>query len=89
MAGGRYRLDLKRSAARFFEDERVPVDVKVRARNAIAELLESPRRGDRHLKGRYYCFWRRRVGDYRIIYRVSDSERTVTVVEICHRSRCY
>ena len=56
---------------------------------AIAEILEAPRRGDKHLKGRYHCYWRRRIGDYRIVYRVSDKERIVAVVEICYRSQCY
>ena len=53
------------------------------------ESKTEPRKGDKHLKGEYYCFWRRRVGDYRIIYRVSDKERLVIVVEICYRSNCY
>ena len=85
----RYRLDLKRSPSKFFEDKRIPIHVKVRARNAIADILEAPRRGDKHLKGRYHCFWRRRIGDYRVVYRISDKERIVTVVEICYRSQCY
>ena len=84
-----YELDLKRSAAKFFESKKVPVHAKVRARNAIAEILAEPRKGDKHLKGEYHCFWRRRVGDYRIVYRVSDKERVVSVVEICYRSQCY
>ena len=41
------------------------------------------------MKGEYYCFWRRRVGDYRIIYRVSDADKIVVVVEICYRSQYY
>ena len=34
-------------------------------------------------------FWRRRVGDYRIIYRVLEREKVVRVMEICLRSQCY
>jgi mRNA-degrading endonuclease RelE of RelBE toxin-antitoxin system len=41
------------------------------------------------MKGRYHCFWRRRVGDYRVIYRILETEGLVRVVEICHRSQCY
>ena len=37
-------------------------------------------------KGEYHCFWRRRVGDYRIIYRVLEREKVVRVMEICLRS---
>ena len=57
--------------------------------SALYELRDEPRRGDRHLEGEYYCNWRRRVGDLRIIYTVSDSEALVIVVEICWRERCY
>lgn len=84
-----YKLDLKRSVTKFFKDKRIPMHVKVKARNAIAEILSKPRHGDKHLKGDYYCFWRRRIGDYRIVYRVYDKRKVVAVVEICYRSRCY
>jgi len=84
-----YRVKVKRSAHRFFEDKRVPLHARLRAADAVEELGSRPRRGDKHLKGEYHCFWRRRVGDYRIIYRVSDEEKIVTVVEICYRKRCY
>ena len=33
--------------------------------------------------------WRVRVGDYRIIYEVDDTARTVTVVRVGHRKEIY
>ena len=84
-----YKVRVKRSAQKFFRDKRVPLHVRLRAADAVEELGASPRRGDKHLKGEYYCFWRRRVGDYRIIHRVSDADKIVVVVEICYRSQCY
>ena len=84
-----YRVKVKRSARKFFDDAHIPLHIRLRVADAVEEIGASPRHGDKHLKGGYYCFWRRRVGDYRIIYRASDSEGTVTVVEICYRKRCY
>jgi mRNA interferase RelE/StbE len=33
--------------------------------------------------------WRVRVGDYRLIYEIDDSLKTVTVIKIGHRSDVY
>ena len=33
--------------------------------------------------------WRLRVGDYRIIYRIDDTERKVIVIRIAHRRDVY
>ena len=87
-----YKVEVRGGAAKFFKTRRVGYEHKDRVRNALHELAEEPRRGDRHLKGEYYCFWRRRVSDYKIIYRVFEEEKRVVVVEICLiclRSQCY
>jgi len=84
-----YRVEVRGGAARFFKARRVSYEHKDRVRIVLHELAEEPRRGDRHLKGEYYCFWRRRVGDYRMIYKVFEEEKRVVVVEICLRSQCY
>ncbi len=84
-----YKVKVKRSARKFFKDQHIPLHVRLRVADAVEEVGVNPRVGDRHLKGEYNCFWRRRVGDYRIIYRVSDVEKLVNVVEICYRKKCY
>ena len=84
-----YRVEVKRSAKKFFRDEGIPLHVRLRVADAIEEVGARPRHGDKHLKGEYHCFWRRRVGDYRIVYRVFEKERRVVVVEICLRRKCY
>ena len=33
--------------------------------------------------------WRLRVGDHRIVYRIDDDARTVTVVRVKHRREAY
>ncbi len=34
-------------------------------------------------------YWRYRVGDWRVIYRIEQSARVVYVIEIVHRGRAY
>ena len=83
----RYRLVIHRRPGRFLE--RAPREVAARLLSALYELRERPRHGDRHLKGEYHCLWRRRVGDLRVVYSVSDREKLIVIVEICWRERCY
>ncbi len=33
--------------------------------------------------------WRIRIGDYRVIYKINDTEKTVVVIQIGHRSDVY
>jgi len=55
---------------------------------AIDALAQDPRpRGSAKLAGRDDC--RLRVGDYRIVYAVDDSERLVIVARIAHRREVY
>jgi len=41
------------------------------------------------LYGRYIGLWRYRVGNYRVIYDVSQETITITVVKVGHRSDIY
>lgn len=47
-------------------------------RPAWARLLRGPER-----------YWRFRVGDYRVVYRVADDSRSVTVVAVGRRGQIY
>ena len=59
-----------------------------RACEAIRSLAGNPRPpGCRKLVGR--DGWRIRVGDYRIIYEIDDSARTVLVLHVGHRRDIY
>jgi mRNA interferase RelE/StbE len=55
---------------------------------AITNLTENPRpQGSRKLKGR--DGYRIRVGDYRIIYDIFDSELVVNIIHLGHRKNIY
>ncbi len=59
-----------------------------RLKSAIIRLGEDPRpRGSRKLRGREG--WRIRSGEYRTIYQIDDTARTVTVIHVGHRRDVY
>ena len=81
-----YRIFILRRAQK--ELAQLPNTAYERAKNAIRKLAENPRpRGCRKLSGR--DGWRIRVGDYRVIYEIDDTQQTVTVLHIGHRRDTY
>ena len=83
----RFSIEFRRSADKELEK----LDGRTRARilrNIIA-LADNPRpHGARALVGED-GLWRIRVGDYRVVYEVTDAELLVLVVRIAHRSSVY
>lgn len=68
--------------------EKLPKQEQARVREALTAFSQSPRPpGCLKLKNSPY--WRVRVGDWRIIYRIDDRARTVTVARIRHRREAY
>lgn len=56
---------------------------------ALNNLKEQPRAaGVRKLAGQENE-WRLRVGDYRVLYEISDDERIVRIFRIAHRREAY
>ncbi len=67
---------------------KLPREAQERLDAAIDALAEDPRPpGSRKLSGREG--YRIRVGDYRVLYNVDDTERTVTVTRVGHRGSIY
>lgn len=83
-----YRVVLSRSARRAYE--RADAGLQRRLDRCFRALAENPARGPniKRLKGRLRGYYRYRVGDYRVVYRL-ESERLVLVVLIVHRSAAY
>jgi mRNA-degrading endonuclease RelE of RelBE toxin-antitoxin system len=52
-------------------------------------LLENPRRVGRALRNELAGIHSARRGSYRVLYRVDDGQRTVTVLRIDHRGDVY
>lgn len=82
-----YAITFARSARKELEALGEPLASRVFAR--IEALAGDPRPvGCRKLQGSQ-DLWRIRVGDYRVVYSVSDAARTVDVSIIRHRSDVY
>jgi mRNA interferase RelE/StbE len=83
-----YRLSIKTSARRELESiaERSTRQGIVRR---IEALADQPRPHGSEKLGGGEDRYRIRQGSYRVVYAISDRERTVTVVKIGHRREVY
>ena len=81
-----YSIKIKASAAKSLR--KVAETARIRIIDAIDRLAEEPLAGG-VLKGEFSGLRRLRVGQYRIVYEVSEGELTVLVVRIGHRRDIY
>ena len=84
-----YEIELSRNATKFYQ---TADDSLARRLNRCFEQLEQnpyEHPNVRRLKGPLAGHWRYRVGDWRVVYRVDEDHRTVTIILIAHRSRVY
>lgn len=82
-----YRVEFTSAAAR--QVKKLPRPARDRVLEAIAHLAEDPRpAGVKKLAGEQTA-WRIRVGEYRVIYDVFDTELVVTIVRAGHRRDVY
>ncbi len=81
-----FRVELARAAARAFE--RASRQDRRRLERAIDSLTRDPRSPGKLVKaiqGTKDQFLRMRVGDYRVMYEVSDADRVVLILGIVQR----
>jgi mRNA interferase RelE/StbE len=70
------------------EMDKLPVVVHRRISKRIFSLEENPRpRGIKKLSDREE--YRLRVGNYRILYTISDSDKVITIMAVGHRREVY
>ncbi|MCL4506426.1 MAG: type II toxin-antitoxin system RelE/ParE family toxin [Chloroflexi bacterium] len=81
-----YRVIILPSALR--EIKKLPVDVQRRIMTHVT-LLEHDPRPNNAVKLQGFDGFRIRVGDYRVIYTVEDTVKTVTVIRAAHRREVY
>jgi len=56
---------------------------------AVFERLREDARSGKPLKGELHGYWSYRMGVYRIIYRIEESEVVVSVLRVQHRKEVY
>lgn len=81
-----YRVSITTSAQRRFK--KLSHQIQKRARQKLLSLEHNPRPfGSQKLKSSE--FYRLRIGDYRIIYSVNDTHKSVVILDIAHRREVY
>lgn len=81
-----YSIRIKASAAKALE--RIARPDRLRLVETIDRLRDEPLAGG-VLKGEFSGLRRLRVGNYRIVYEVVQSQLVILVVRVAHRSRVY
>jgi mRNA-degrading endonuclease RelE of RelBE toxin-antitoxin system len=88
-AGEPYRLVVTASARRALSD-RLPEDVAAAAWELISgDLVIGPHRVGKQLDEPFEGLWAARRGTYRVVYRINDRARTVTIISVRHRKDAY
>ncbi len=81
-----YSIGILRRAQK--ELAQLPKQEYERIKGTIENLSQDPRpQGCKKLTGREG--WRIRVGDYRVIYEIDDTQQTLTILHIGHRRDVY
>jgi mRNA interferase RelE/StbE len=80
-----YRVVVSPAAQR--DHRKLPPEQKRRLRDAVLGLAADPRGQSQKLAGE--DLYRRRVGDYRIVFAVDDALRELVVARIKHRRDVY
>ncbi len=84
-----YRVVLTESARRFYEGADGPLQRKLD--RCFTLMSQEPRLHPnvKRLKARPKGYWRYRVGDYRVVYRIDEGQCLVILVLITHRKDVY
>jgi mRNA interferase RelE/StbE len=86
----KWQVKLKGSAAKLLKS--LDTGTKQRIERFIGQLIETdnPRLHGKALQGKRYAgLWRYRIGDYRLICQIKDSELIILLLEIGHRKDIY
>ena len=82
-----YRVEIKPTALK--ELNSLPVHIIKKSVEIIDDFEDHPRpKGCKKLVGSKSS-WRVRIGDYRILYEIDDSQKLVTVFRVLHRKEVY
>lgn len=69
--------------------DRLPISVVAAVVETIGAIAGNPRRLGKPLRFELEGHWSARRGPYRIVYRIDDETRTVSVVAVAHRADAY
>jgi mRNA interferase RelE/StbE len=69
--------------------ERLPEKAAAAVVGSFDAIVDDPRRVGKPLRFELEGLWSARRGPYRVIYRIDDATRTVSVVAVGHRADVY
>jgi mRNA interferase RelE/StbE len=69
--------------------DRLPISVAAAIIETLDAIASNPRRLGKPLRFELDGCWSARRGPYRIIYRIDDAARTVSVLAVAHRADVY
>jgi len=87
MAKAAYTITFARSARK--ELEKLDPVIINRIFPVIESLSQNPRPNNCKRLSGLWNLWRIRIGDYRLIYQISDKQKSVDLVAIRHRREAY
>ena len=70
------------------QEKKLNANTKERLIKAVKEILNDPYSG-LNLKGDLREYWKKRVGKYRIIYKIGESEKIVIFFDVNLRKKVY
>lgn len=81
-----YAVRFTRSAQKDFK--KLDKTASLRIAKALVVLSKDPRKGSvRPMVG--VSSWRLRVGDYRVVYDITDAELVILIIRVRHRQSAY
>jgi mRNA-degrading endonuclease RelE of RelBE toxin-antitoxin system len=69
--------------------DRLPISVVAAVIETLDAIASNPRPLGKPLRFELEGYWSARRGPYRIVYRVDDETRTISVVAVAHRADVY
>lgn len=69
--------------------DRLPIAVTAAVIETLSAIAANPRRLGKPLRFELEGHWSARRGPYRIVYRIDDDARTISVVAVAHRADVY
>lgn len=66
-----------------------PLAKRIRAELDAIAGLDDPRLRGKALEGNLKGYWRYRIGDYRVVCEIKDSEMVIYAVKVAHRREVY
>ncbi len=80
-----YRLKITKEVLR--EIERLPGNMRLRVRRAIAQLTTNPKPpSSKQMEGELSAYHRLRIQDYRVIYTINEEIIQIEIVRVTRRS---